>query len=72
LRVRRCLDFFDFLDGAFAGEHDEATAEFAGEFHAGGAGDGHLGRGMNRKIGREPADQPVKPRVLYNHRVNAR
>ena len=27
---------------------------------------------MNRKIRREPADQPAKARVLHNDRVNAR
>jgi len=28
------LDFFNLGDGTFAGEHDEAAAEFAGEFNS--------------------------------------
>ena len=28
------LDFFNFLDGTFAGEDDQGAAEFAGEFDA--------------------------------------
>ncbi len=66
------LDLFNFLERTFAGEHDQGAAKVAGKFHAGGAGDGHLGRGMNRKIGRELPDEPANARVLHNDRINTR
>ena len=64
------MDFFNFFDGTFPRQHDEVAAEFTGEFNAAGAGDGHLRRGVNRKIRREPADEPANARVLHNHGVH--
>jgi len=43
-------NFFDFLKRTFAGEHDEEQPSSRGKFHAGGAGDGHLG--SKRGIGK--------------------
>ena len=65
------LNFFNFLDGTFPRQHDEVAAEFTGEFNAAGAGNGHLRRGVYRKIRREPADEPANAHVLHNHRVHA-
>jgi hypothetical protein len=59
-----CLDGLDLGDGIFAGEDDELRAEIAGEADAGGAGDRELRRGVDRKIGRERADESADPDVL--------
>ena len=62
---------FDFLDRTFARQHDEVAAQFARELHARRAGDGHLRRGVNRKIRREPADQPADAHVLHDGGIHA-
>ena len=60
----------DFLERTFPGEDDEVAAEVAGKLHAGGAGDGHLGRDVDREIGRVLANQPADADILHDRGVH--
>ena len=67
----RGLNLPNLRHGTFTGEHDEVAAQFTGKIHAGGAGDGHLRRGMNGEIRGELPDEPADADILHNHRVHA-
>src|SRR5262249_10924734 len=64
-------DFFDLGNGTFAGEDGQVTAKFAGESHAGRAGDGHLRGGVNGEIRRELPDEATNADVLHDGGVHA-
>ena len=65
------LNLLNFLERTLARQHDKVAAEFARKLHTTGAGDGHLRRGMNREVGREPADQPANADILHDGRVHS-
>ena len=67
----RRVNFLDLFNRTFSREHDEIAAEFAGKFHADRARDGHLGRGVDRKIRRKFSDEPANTHILHNRRVHA-
>lgn len=69
--IQRLLHPLDLFDGAFPGKDDQIAAEFAGEFDAGGARDGHLRRGVDGKIRRELANEPGNADVLNDCGIHA-
>ena len=64
------LEFADLGEGVLAGEDDEAGAEIAGEADAGGAGDRHLRRDVDRQVRREGANQSAEADILHDHGVD--
>ena len=66
----RGLDGFDLLDRTFPGEDHEVAAQFAGKLHPSRAGDGHLGRDVDREIGRVLAYQPAHADILHDRGVH--
>ena len=67
--TQRLLNFLNLFDGTFASENDEIAAEVTSEFNSSRARDGHLGGGVNRKIGRQGANQPRDPDVLHDRGI---
>ena len=58
------LNLFNLANGTFPGEHHQIAAKLARKVHAGRACHGHLRRGVNRKVGRDLADDPADADVL--------
>ena len=69
--VDRFADPVDFGQRQLAGQDDARAAQLARQRHPFGARDRHLGRRVNLKIGRDRPDEPDKPEVLHDHRVDA-
>ena len=72
LAGRRGMERGDFAHRHFPGEHHQLAAQPAGKLDPGRAGDGHLGGGMQRKVGRQASDQPTDPHVLDDRGVGSR
>ncbi len=58
-------------DRKFPRQHHPAHAQRRGFIDTLGAAEGHLGRGVQRQLGAQPADQPQQPEVLHQHGVHA-
>ena len=66
IRSLGCLDFLDFLEGAFAGQDHKLAAQLSRKLHSRRARDGHLRGGVDGKIRREMTDEPADAHVLHD------
>ncbi len=64
-------DRLDFLQRIFPGQHHQLATQLPDQLHPRGAGHRHLGTRMNRKIGRQPANQPTDADILHDGCVHA-
>ncbi len=61
----------DLAEGQLAGQDHPRAAELLREPDALGAGDRHLGRGVDLQVGRDRPDQPGQANVLDDHGVDS-
>ncbi len=61
----------DLVEGQLAGEDDAGGTQLVGEAKAFEAGDGHLGRGVDRQLGGDGADQAAEAEILDDEGVGA-
>ena len=65
-------DLGDFVQTALAREHNPLESQRLGLQRAVQRVNGHLGRGVQRQVGRTGADQPGHAQILHDQRVRAR
>jgi hypothetical protein len=68
---RTADDRLNFFQRALPGQNHQVAAKCPRKLNSFGAGNGHLRRDVNRKIGRELSNQAANSNVLNNGRVDA-
>src|SRR5262252_8356306 len=66
------LNFFNLLEGTLPCQHDQIASELESELDTGRAGDRHLGRDMNREIGRHLPNQAADTHILHDSSIHTR